>query len=164
MRLMKEKGIVHTTSECTLRGFTCAQAMWIQKWPPPRDCEDAKVRLAIIGASRRGGTFGSTLAWAHVKPRNVHSDVVCTMPSLSSGASSVRGVSWKIVALFGRTCRRDRIVTGISGSTLAPNAPSFFSRVVRAEVGAPIDEVLDDRHVAMLAAAINAVMRRSSAA
>src|SRR4029078_10991163 len=25
-RLMKEKGITHTTSECTLRGFTCAQA------------------------------------------------------------------------------------------------------------------------------------------
>jgi hypothetical protein len=23
-RLMKERGIVHTTSECTLRGFTCA--------------------------------------------------------------------------------------------------------------------------------------------
>ena len=25
-QMMKEKGIKHTTSECTLRGFTCAQA------------------------------------------------------------------------------------------------------------------------------------------
>ena len=25
-KLMKECGITHTTSECTLRGFTCAQA------------------------------------------------------------------------------------------------------------------------------------------
>ena len=26
VKLMKERGITHTTSECTLRGFTCAQA------------------------------------------------------------------------------------------------------------------------------------------
>jgi hypothetical protein len=25
-RMMKERGIRHTTSECTLRGFTCARA------------------------------------------------------------------------------------------------------------------------------------------
>jgi hypothetical protein len=39
-------------------------------------------------------TIGSTFAWAHVKPRSVHSDVVCLMPrsfiilAISATASS----------------------------------------------------------------------------
>ena len=41
-RLMKEKGIQHTTSECTLRGFTCAQANVDPKTATP--LEIAKMR------------------------------------------------------------------------------------------------------------------------
>jgi len=36
-RVMKERGIVHTTSECTLRGFTCSQAEARQVVGPARN-------------------------------------------------------------------------------------------------------------------------------
>jgi uncharacterized protein len=56
MRLMKEKGIVHTTSECTLRGFTCAQANVDPKVATP--AEIAKMRKVQIGHQVEGITGG----------------------------------------------------------------------------------------------------------
>jgi ankyrin repeat protein len=45
-RLMKERGIPHTTSECTLRGFTCSQARVDPKVATPAEILRAR-RLAI---------------------------------------------------------------------------------------------------------------------
>jgi ankyrin repeat protein len=56
MRLMKEKGIVHTTSECTLRGFTCAQANVDPKVATP--AEIAKMRKVQVGHQVEGITGG----------------------------------------------------------------------------------------------------------
>jgi ankyrin repeat protein len=56
MRLMKERGIVHTTSECTLRGFTCAQANVDPKVATP--AEIAKMRKVQIGHQVEGITGG----------------------------------------------------------------------------------------------------------
>jgi ankyrin repeat protein len=47
LRLMKEKGIKHTTSECTLRGFTCAIANVDPKTATP--AEIAKMRRLATG-------------------------------------------------------------------------------------------------------------------
>jgi ankyrin repeat protein len=47
LRLMKEKGIPHTTSECTLRGFTCAIANVDPKTATP--AEIAKMRQIQVG-------------------------------------------------------------------------------------------------------------------
>jgi ankyrin repeat protein len=55
-RLMKEKGIRHTTSECTLRGFTCAQANVDPKVATP--AEIAKMRAIQIGHQVDGITGG----------------------------------------------------------------------------------------------------------
>jgi ankyrin len=55
-RLMKEKGIKHTTSECTLRGFTCAQANVDPKVATP--AEIAKIRAIQIGHQVEGITGG----------------------------------------------------------------------------------------------------------
>jgi len=46
-RLMKEKGIKHTTSECTLRGFTCSQVKVDPKVATP--AEIARMRAMAIG-------------------------------------------------------------------------------------------------------------------
>ena len=56
MRLMKEKGITHTTSECTLRGFTCAQANVDPKVATP--AEIAKMRAIQTGHQVEGITGG----------------------------------------------------------------------------------------------------------
>src|SRR5262249_38702264 len=56
MRLMKEKGITHTTSECTLRGFTCAQANVDPKVATPAEIE--KMRAIQIGHQVEGITGG----------------------------------------------------------------------------------------------------------
>jgi len=56
MRLMKDKGITHTTSECTLRGFTCAQANVDPKVATP--AEIAKMRAIQIGHQVEGITGG----------------------------------------------------------------------------------------------------------
>jgi len=53
-RLMKEKGIKHTTSECTLRGFTCADVDPFAARP----AEIAKVRAIRIGHQVEGITGG----------------------------------------------------------------------------------------------------------
>src|SRR5687768_9171158 len=45
-KLMKERGIRHTTSECTLRGFTCAQVNVDPKFATPAEIMHAR-RLAI---------------------------------------------------------------------------------------------------------------------
>jgi ankyrin repeat protein len=55
-RLMKEKGIKHTTSECTLRGFTCAQANVDPKVATP--AEIARMRAVAIGHQVEGITGG----------------------------------------------------------------------------------------------------------
>jgi ankyrin repeat protein len=55
-RLMKERGIVHTTSECTLRGFTCAQAQVDPKVASP--AEIMRARKVAIGHQIEGITGG----------------------------------------------------------------------------------------------------------
>jgi uncharacterized protein len=55
-RLMKDKGITHTTSECTLRGFTCAQANVDPKVATP--AEIARMRNVAIGHQVEGITGG----------------------------------------------------------------------------------------------------------
>ena len=55
-RLMKDKGITHTTSECTLRGFTCAQANVDPKVATP--AEIARMRKVAIGHQVEGITGG----------------------------------------------------------------------------------------------------------
>ena len=55
-RLMKDKGIKHTTSECTLRGFTCAQANVDPKVATP--AEIARMRSIQIGHQVEGITGG----------------------------------------------------------------------------------------------------------
>ena len=52
LRLMKEKGIPHTTSECTLRGFTCAIANVDPKTATP--AEIAKMRQIQVGFKVEG--------------------------------------------------------------------------------------------------------------
>ena len=56
MRLMKERGITHTTSECTLRGFTCAQANVDPKVATP--AEIAQMRAVQTGHQVEGITGG----------------------------------------------------------------------------------------------------------
>jgi ankyrin repeat protein len=55
-RLMKERGITHTTSECTLRGFTCAQANVDPKYATP--AEIMRMRKLAIGHQVEGITGG----------------------------------------------------------------------------------------------------------
>jgi hypothetical protein len=55
-RLMKERGITHTTSECTLRGFTCAEANVDPKVATP--AEIARMRAIQIGHQVDGITGG----------------------------------------------------------------------------------------------------------
>jgi ankyrin repeat protein len=54
--LMKQRGIKHTTSECTLRGFTCAQANVDPKTATP--AEIAKIRKIQTGYQVDGITGG----------------------------------------------------------------------------------------------------------
>jgi ankyrin repeat protein len=55
-KLMKERGIVHTTSECTLRGFTCAQASVDPKVATPSEIQ--KMRKLAVGHQVEGITGG----------------------------------------------------------------------------------------------------------
>jgi ankyrin repeat protein len=55
-RVMKERGIVHTTSECTLRGFTCAQAKVDPKVATP--AEIMRARKLALGHQIEGLTGG----------------------------------------------------------------------------------------------------------
>ena len=55
-RLMKERAIKHTTSECTLRGFTCAQANVDPKFATP--AEIMRMRQVAIGHQVEGVTGG----------------------------------------------------------------------------------------------------------
>jgi ankyrin repeat protein len=55
-KLMKERGIVHTTSECTLRGFTCAQVNVDPKVATPAEIQ--KMRKLAIGHQVEGITGG----------------------------------------------------------------------------------------------------------
>src|SRR5262249_7360141 len=64
-RLMKDRGIRHTTSECTLRGFTCAQANVDPKVATP--AEIARLRAIQTGPQVQGITGG--LAVKDKKPQ-----------------------------------------------------------------------------------------------
>jgi ankyrin repeat protein len=55
-RLMRARGITHTTSECTLRGFTCAQARVDPKVASP--AEIRRARTVAIGHQLQGVTGG----------------------------------------------------------------------------------------------------------
>jgi ankyrin repeat protein len=55
-KLMRERGIKHTTSECTLRGFTCAQAKVDPKVASP--AEIARMRTLATGYRIEGLTGG----------------------------------------------------------------------------------------------------------
>jgi ankyrin repeat protein len=55
-RLMKARGIVHTTSECTLRGFTCAQANVDPKVATPAEIQT--MRKLAVGHQVEGITGG----------------------------------------------------------------------------------------------------------
>jgi hypothetical protein len=55
-RLMKERDIRHTTSECTLRGFTCAQVKVDPKVASP--AEIMRARKLAIGHQLEGITGG----------------------------------------------------------------------------------------------------------
>jgi ankyrin repeat protein len=55
-KLMKERGIRHTTSECTLRGFTCAQAKVDPKVASP--AEIMRMRRVATGHQIEGITGG----------------------------------------------------------------------------------------------------------
>jgi len=56
MKLMQERGIKHTTSECTLRGFTCAQADVDPKVATPAEIQ--RVRALQVGPQVQGITGG----------------------------------------------------------------------------------------------------------
>jgi hypothetical protein len=53
---MKERGIRHTTSECTLRGFTCSQAKVDPKVATP--AEIMRARQVAVGYQIEGLTGG----------------------------------------------------------------------------------------------------------
>jgi ankyrin repeat protein len=55
-RVMKERGIVHTTSECTLRGFSCSQVKVDPKVATP--AEIARARKMAVGHQIEGLTGG----------------------------------------------------------------------------------------------------------
>jgi uncharacterized protein len=55
-KLMQERGITHTTSECTLRGFTCAEVNVDPKFATP--AEIARMRALAIGHQVEGITGG----------------------------------------------------------------------------------------------------------
>jgi ankyrin repeat protein len=55
-RLMKERGVVHTTSECTLRGFTCSQVKVDPKVATP--AEIMRARQMATGHQIEGLTGG----------------------------------------------------------------------------------------------------------
>ncbi len=55
-KMMKERGIMHTTSECTLRGFTCGQAKVDPKVASP--AEIRRMRALAIGHQIEGLTGG----------------------------------------------------------------------------------------------------------
>jgi ankyrin len=56
MKMMQERGIKHTTSECTLRGFTCAQADVDPKVATPAEIQ--RIRALQIGPQVQGITGG----------------------------------------------------------------------------------------------------------
>ena len=55
-KMMTDRGIVHTTSECTLRGFTCAQANVDPKVATPAEIQ--KMRKLAVGHQVEGITGG----------------------------------------------------------------------------------------------------------
>jgi len=66
VRLMKEKGIKHTTSECTLRGFTCSTANVDPKTATPAEIQ--KMRRVQVGHLVDGITGGLEVKDQEQKP------------------------------------------------------------------------------------------------
>ncbi len=66
--VMKERGIKHTTSECTLRGFTCSQANVDPKTATP--AEIAKIRRIQIGYQVDGITGGLAVKDKDAAPKS----------------------------------------------------------------------------------------------
>ncbi len=64
-KMMKDRGIVHTTSECTLRGFTCAQADVDPKVATPSEIQ--KMRRLAVGHQVEGITGGLSVKDADKK-------------------------------------------------------------------------------------------------
>jgi hypothetical protein len=64
---MKQRGIKHTTSECTLRGFTCASANVDPKTATP--AEIAKIRTIQTGYQVDGITGGLTVKEQNKNPK-----------------------------------------------------------------------------------------------
>jgi hypothetical protein len=90
--LMKERGIVHTTSECTLRGFTCSQANVDPKVASPAEIQT--MRKLAVGHQIKGLTGG-----LEVKERSRRSSARSVAPSQAS-------VSRSAVTDAGGTCAR----------------------------------------------------------
>jgi hypothetical protein len=67
-QLMKERGIQHTTSECTLRGFTCSSANVDPKTATP--LEIAKMRRVQVGNTVDGHVGGLAVKDAGKKKRS----------------------------------------------------------------------------------------------
>ena len=55
-KMMEERGIKHTTSECTLRGFTCPQANVDPKTATPAEIQ--RIRAIQTGFQVQGLTGG----------------------------------------------------------------------------------------------------------
>ncbi|PWU06393.1 MAG: hypothetical protein C5B51_12435 [Terriglobia bacterium] len=66
-RVMQERGIKHTTSECTLRGFTCSSANVDPKTATP--AEIAKIRKIQTGNQVDGITGGLAVKEAEKSPK-----------------------------------------------------------------------------------------------
>ena len=64
---MKQRGIKHTTSECTLRGFTCSIANVDPKTATARKAEIAKIEKIQTGDQVDGITGGLAVK-AQAKP------------------------------------------------------------------------------------------------
>jgi ankyrin len=64
-KMMQERGIKHTTSECTLRGFTCAQANVDPKVATP--AEISRIRALQTGPQVQGITGGLQVKEANPK-------------------------------------------------------------------------------------------------
>ena len=95
----------------------------------------ARIRAISAGVA----TLGSTLAWAHVNPRSVHSDVVCVMPfSFISRGHQLR----RFLVEDGRVVRHeradaDRIVDRHQRlDARAERAVVLLAQVIRAQVRA----------------------------
>ena len=106
-RLMNEKGIKHTTSECTLRGFTCAQVNVDPKVATP--AEIAKMR-AIQTGHQVDGITGGTGVKRRKRIRTARTSraiIALLLCSPSASRSSAEGHTGRILQARWRSLERD---------------------------------------------------------